>query len=254
VGTRRESATGRQERCRRWAWALVAVVALAFSACGGTATVGVVPETVTSHAATTTVTTDSPPVTTTTTTPATTTAPTTTVPRTTTTIPQWLDRTAPPPGFDLVSWSAVANYVNARPAAPWVAANVRWEAMPDAAAVAGEGVTGFVENGVVHLDTFCEETVTGICWQWDSDPEWVVWHEIGHVLPLIWGEGPAEERKAQCVAAAVLGRGQFDYVYTESGRATLVPDAERDALGYWQCDKDHTTLIRVWMTGLGVPM
>ena len=87
-----------------------------------------------------------------------------------------------------------------------MAANVRWEAMPDAAAVAGEGVTGFVENGVVHLDTFCEEAVTGICWQWDSDPEWVVWHEIGHVLPLIWG-GPAEGRKAQCVAAAVLGRG-----------------------------------------------
>jgi hypothetical protein len=135
-----------------------------------------------------------------------------------------------------------------------VAGNVRWQALPDTAAVAGKGVNGFVENGVVHLDTFCEESVTGICWQWDSDPEWVVWHEIGHILPAIWGEGAAEERKAQCVAAAVLGRAQFDYVSTAAGRATLVPDAEREALGYWQCDTDHRTLIRVWMTGLGVPM
>jgi hypothetical protein len=120
--------------------------------------------------------------------------------------------------------------------------------------VAGEGVNGFVENGIVHLDTFCEESTVGICWQWDSDPEWVVWHEVGHVLPAIWGEGAQEERKAQCVAAAVLGRGQFDYGYMGTGRATLVPDAEREGLGYWQCDKDHTTLIRVWLTGLGVPV
>jgi len=31
-----------------------------------------------------------------------------------------------------------------------------------------------------------------------------------------------------------------------------VPAAEHEELGYWQCDKDHTTLIRVWLTGLGV--
>jgi hypothetical protein len=169
-------------------------------------------------------------------------------------LPQWLDRTAPPPGFDQSSWSQVAGYVNARPAAEWVAANVKWQGEADASAIAGEPVDGFVENGVVHLDTFCEESVSGICWQWSNDPEWVVWHEVGHVLPMIWGEGPQEERKAQCVAAAVLGRDEFDYVYTDTGRATLVPDAELLERGYWQCDDDHTTLIRVWLTGLGVPV
>ena len=234
----------------------VPAIASLVSACGATAAVEVESASVASPVATASPTLSSAPLTTTpttTTAPTTTmTAPSTTVPRPTTTIVQWLDRTAPPAGFDLSSWSQLAGYVNARPAAPWVAANVRWQGLPDASAVAGEGVEGFVENGVVHLDTFCEESAVGLCWQWDSDPEWVVWHEVGHVLPAIWGEGAQEERKAQCVAAAVLGRGQFDYGYTETGRAALVPAAEHEELGYWQCDKDHTTLIRVWLTGLGV--
>jgi hypothetical protein len=166
---------------------------------------------------------------------------------------QWLDPLVPALWFDTLNWRRIAGYVNARPAGEWVAAHVQWQAVPDLAALTGDDAVGMVDgwNGerwtTVVLDTTCEyhpERFIFTCWS-GSDPEFTLWHEVGHILPAVWGEGPAEEQKAQCVAEAIIGRPEDGWEYRTEDDLNA---------GYFNCPDPELIMIRAWLIGLGVPV
>ena len=139
---------------------------------------------------------------------------------------QWLDPLVPALWFDTLNWRRIAGYVNAgdRRASGWrrTSSGRRFQSL---AALTGDNPVRMVDgwNGerwtTVVLDTTCEyhpERFIFTCWS-ESDPEFTLWHEVGRILPAVWGEGPAEEQKAQCVAEAIIGRPEIGWEYRTEG-------------------------------------